>query len=198
MVKLHFIYPCRLIIPLLVCWLPTNMLAAQDTLAFNSLLIGLQVTENYNQEVFRNYWEPEMGVEGLISMPFYSGVAHAGVQLTWFSGKNKSYPNFFNIHPFLGWGFRMSLPYRSSWYFCVRIGIDQMIFDQLEGYEKSESEVASSLNTMFSMPIHRDCHMLLSTGYKTIFTQKRIHLLQISAGMAYIIRTPPWLKGFLD
>lgn len=179
---------------LLLTW---NTLHAQDTLAFNSLQFALKIVENANREVFRSYWKPEKGLEGLIATPFYFGEMHAGVQLKSFSGRDDQYPDFISIYPFLGWGHQLSLPYKTRCYLGLRIGINQMLFREIEGYQHSESEVAATLNATLSLPSFGGWTLMVSAGHETTFTYKRIHLLQFSAGLGYTITTPSWFKEFL-
>lgn len=179
---------------LLLTW---NTLPAQDTLAFNSLQVALKIIDNANHEVFRSYWKPEKGVEGLIATPFYFGEMHAGVQLKSFSGRDDRYPDFTSIYTFLGWGIRLGLPYKTSCHLGLRIGVTQMLFRGIEGYSHSESEVAATLNAVLNLPPYRGWTIMVSAGKETMFTYKRINLLQFSAGLGYTITTPAWFKEFL-
>ena len=129
--------------------------------------------------------------------PFYFGEIHGGVQLKSFSGRADQYPDIVSIYPFLGWGYQLSLPYKTRCYFGLRIGIDQMLFHEIEGYGHSESDVAATLNATLSLPSFGRWTLMVSAGHETTFTYKRIHLLQFSAGIGYTITTPSWFKEFL-
>ncbi len=165
---------------------------------FSSLEIALQIIVPGPGEPLEGYWIPEKGIETLVISPFYWGEIHAGGQVRSFAGTDAKYPDFRSIYPFLGWGLSATLPYKITGYFGIRAGINQMIFDTISGWQRGESEVATTLCVVLSLPISSQWTARISAFRETTFTFKRIHLMQYSAGLGYTLHTPSWLMAFLQ
>ncbi|MEE9465743.1 MAG: hypothetical protein V3W14_09265 [Candidatus Neomarinimicrobiota bacterium] len=165
---------------------------------FSSLEITLQIVIPGKGEPLKGYWIPEKGIETLVITPFYWGEIHAGGQVRSFTGTDSKYPDFTSIYPFLGWGLTAAFPYKFNGSLGVRIGINQMIFDTLSGYQRGESEVVATLSATVSLPISSRWTARVSVCRETTFTFKRIHLMQYTAGLGYTLHTPSWLMEFLE
>jgi len=165
---------------------------------FSSIQIALQIVQSGQGEPLQGYWTPQLGFETLIITPFYWGEIHAGGQARSFSGTDTKYPDFKSIYPFLGWGLSAALPYKIKGYLGIRAGINRMMFDNLGGYQRSESEVAATICVALSFPLSPQWTARVSARRETTFTFKRIHLVQYTAGVGYSLQTPAWLRKFLE
>ena len=165
---------------------------------FSSLQITMQIVIPGKGEPLKGYWIPEKGIEMLVITPFYWGEIHAGGQAKSFTGIDAQYPDFSSISPFLGWALKAAIPYKFNGCLGVRIGISKMTFDNLTGWQRSESEVTASFTAAVSFPISSQWTARVSACRETTFTFKRIHLMHYTAGLGYAFNTPSWIRKFLE
>ena len=165
---------------------------------FQTLQFSIQIVEPAKANSLHGYWDPERGLEARIITPFYWGEIYAGGQIKSFSGADPSYPDFESIYPFLGWGISLPLPFQFRLHPGFYLGIDRMEFDTLTGFERTESEVGLTVLVEICKPLSLNWTLRSSIRQESIFTYERIHLLQLSAGLGYTIRTPRAIKKVLE
>ena len=174
------------------------MMSGQSLAPFQTLQLSVQIVEPAQAKSLHGYWDPERGLEAMITTPFYWGEIYAGGQIKSFSGADSSYPNFESIYPFLGWGVSLLLPFQVRLHTGLNLGINRMEFDTLTGFERTESEVGLTLLIGFSRLLTPRMTLRSSIRRETIFTYERIHLLQYTVGLGYTIQTPQGIKKLLE
>ena len=173
-------------------------ISGQSLPPFRTLQFGVQIVEPTQANSLHGYWDPERGLEAMITTPFYWGDILAGVQIMSFSAADSSYPNFESIYPFLGWEVSLLLPFQLRLHTGLNLGINRMEFDNLTEFERTESEVGLTLLIGFSRLFAPNLTVRSSIRRESIFTYERIHLLQYTVGLGYTIQTPQGIKKLLE
>jgi hypothetical protein len=164
--------------------------AQQTSPAFDTLSIGVRVVANVNRNTFHRYWDPHPGV-------VYLGRIEAGLHYASFSATRPEQPDFRSWFPYLGWGYDWPVAPRLSWYNGIRVGDFLMSYD-IPGDNKTEQELGVTLNSGFSYAILRGWSLDVSVRYRVVFTHERLRHIYIAAGLRRSLKTPRWLREFLD
>lgn len=171
--------------------------AQQTSPAFDTLSIGVRVVANVNRNTFHRYWDPGPGVELNFETPFYLGRIEAGLHYGGFSARRPEQPDFRSLFPYLGWGYDWRVGARVSWYNGIRVGDFLMNYD-IPGDNTFEQELGVALNSRLSCVIVPEWSLDVSVRYRVVFTHERLRHIYIAAGLRRSLRTPRWLREFLD
>ncbi|MEE9166433.1 MAG: hypothetical protein V3U24_03090 [Candidatus Neomarinimicrobiota bacterium] len=168
--------------------------------AFQTLELGLTVDKNVNRSTFHDFWKPDLGIETFVKTPFYQGDVEIGFQFISYMAKANRIPDYKSVYIYLGYGKEWRLPSRVYWFNGFKIGNYLMIFEggKLGDPSKTESEFSADLVSRMSYPIHKTLRISVSTSYMIIYTHKRIEFAFISVGTSYSIKTPKWIRDFLN
>lgn len=184
----------------LILQVTTTFLFAEDSdSAFKTLSFKINCLTNTNRNLLHQYWQPFIGGEVEVKMPFYAGNISVGLQLFQFKGISEIYPDYLVSYFYMGWGGEYHINSTLSGIIGIRLGSYQMNFDDtdINPTQKVESELASGIDGGINLKINSKWRSHIGIGYITIFTYKKIELLNISLGISYTIDTPSYLKEFL-
>ena len=79
-----------------------SLLAVENQKPFSTIAIRVSGAHNSNRNTFHEFWEPELGAELLLEMPFYLGDIQAGIHLYPYSGRDSYQPDFKSVYIFVG------------------------------------------------------------------------------------------------
>jgi len=179
---------------------PASLGAQQRPAPFESITLGLSVIRNVDRNSFHAQWSPRTGVGVRAGMPFYAGVAEAGVEQLEFRSHTPSVPGFTGRYYFVGWGLELAPASRLVVSPGVRVGNYAMRFDDpaLPEGRRRESEIALELVSRAHWLAGARWRATISGHYRVVLTEPRIRHLNLTAGVARTFRTPAWLRDFLD
>jgi len=177
----------------------SQLLAEDSATAFKSLSFRLNLLTNTNRNILHHYWEPVIGGEAEVEMPFYAGNMRAGLQLFQFNGRSETYPDYLVSFLYIGWGVEISLFSQLDWYNGIRLGSYQMRFDDtdINPTQRIESELGFGVDTGLNLKISSGWRSHIGVGYIVVFTYKKIELLNFSVGISYTLAAPAWLTELL-
>jgi len=172
---------------------------AESPVPFSTITIKINVSVNSNQNTFHEFWNPEVGGELIIEMPFYLGDIQAGIHLYPYSGLSAYQPDFISLNIFIGWGFGLKLSPRIRWYGGLRVGNYQMYFDDSDIHESQalESELCAGLNTRLEYNLINSWSLQIGATFLHVYTKKPLELIMITTGFSYTFDAPAWLREFL-
>jgi len=167
---------------------------------FEKIKIGLQYTSHFNQNIFHNTWQPSGGIKGFFETPFYFGRAQVGLKLMYFRTKDLSIPEFISWFVYGGWGMEFKLLRLLRLYSGLNIGSFQMKFEDedIEPGLRSENELGIEFMVRFSFEILKNTNLNIEGSYLQVFTNQKINLFYVSAGIDFLLNTPDWLRDFLN
>lgn len=200
MATIPFFAPALKLILLFVLSLP---LFAQNQNAFETFTIGADYTSNINKETLHNYWDSKNGFNAYFSTPFYFGNAQLGLIYLPFEGKTVEYPSYNSNLLYVQWGYELNLPINFFISFNVLAGVYSLNYDEaaeemISPGEISEREFSSGLSSMLGYKIFGGWNLNFSTSYLNIFTSKEINLINISFGLSKTFDSPQWMRDFLE
>lgn len=179
----------------------TSILRSQNVSeAFDYIKLTAEIAESKTSNFFTSIWSIEQGAAGEVEFPFYYGNIKAGLMHTQFFGKSQKNPDFTGSYIFLGWGKEIFLPLSFSIYAGGKAGSFLMNFqdESLNAYERNESELAAGAEGRLNLYITKNFILYGSAEHIAVFTQKKIELLLVKAGISILIDSPNWLKEFLN
>ena len=178
----------------------TTILFSEDSdSSFKSLSFKISCLTNMNRNLLHQYWEPFIGGEAEIKVPFYAGSLSAGLQLFQFNGRSEIYPDYLVSYFYMGWGGEIHLNSCLGGIIGIRLGSYQMNFNDtdINPTQKVESELAAGIDTGINLKINSKWQSHIGIGYIAVFTYKKIELLNLSIGISYTIDSPFYLREFL-
>ena len=185
-----------------------QLICAQHINPFDSLEISLQLTQNVNHNTFHEFYESKNGGKASFNTPFYWGNVQASFKLMPFIARRENNANFIILQPDIKWGKNIYLSDKITWFNSVGIGIDIFYFankkfSSIDGIllsftEKTESEIVLSFSSKISHSLNKNIYLNLELSNDIIFTYKKINLVDMHIGMAYLITTPRWIKLILE
>lgn len=181
---------------LLLAFCSTNLKAEP----FDSSTITLNLISNINSNDFHNFWEPKTGFEINGSSNFYAGFLELGFNYNKNRSISNDQPDYTSIFSYIGYGLKYQFTKSISNYSSIRIGNYFMNFDDpnIHAELKSEHELGIGFNTSLQYSFSKNYAFNLSIQHYKIFTNKRIYLWSVAAGINYSFSTPKWLKEFLQ
>jgi hypothetical protein len=184
----------------LVLLSPPSLGAQQRAAPFESITLGLSVVRNVGRNSFHEQWSPRTGIGVRAGMPFYAGVAEAGVEQLAFRSRTASVPGFTGRYYFVGWGVELAPASRLVVSPAFRFGNYAMRFDDpaLSEGRRHESEIALELLSRASWRAGVRWSASVSANYRVVLTEPRIRHLHLTAGFARTFKSPAWLREFLD
>jgi len=167
---------------------------------FEKIKIGIQYTNNFNRNIFHNTWHPSGGIKGFFETPFYFGRTQFGLRIMNFKTKDLNIPEFSSWFVYAGWGVEFKTLRLLKLYTGLNIGSFQMDFEDedIEEGLVSESELGIEFMVRLSFQILKNANLNIEGSYLRIFTNIKIDLLYVSAGIDYSFSSPDWLKDFLN
>lgn len=206
---LFMVIGCQRLLPFLVFLIGWNMpLKAQETppiaakpdahQPFQTIRMGAMgtlpvATRNLSA------WTASMGPSISLTTPFFVGeVGLAFSYLTWETTEQTT-PDFSSTLIMADWSVFSSPENHVKLGAGVRFGNFFMAFDnnQLSG-ERNESEIIISPFVQIRRTLFRDLEVFGELNISRVFTQPYVDLVQASAGFAYSISAPSWLKEVLQ
>jgi len=100
----------------------------------------------------------------------------------------------------MGWGVEFKTLRLLKFYSGLNIGSFQMDFEDedIEEGLVSESELGIEFMLRLSFQILKNANLNIEGSYLRIFTNMKIDLLYVSAGIDYSFNSPDWLRDFLN
>lgn len=154
---------------------------------FEKIKIGIQYTNNFNRNIFHNTWHPSGGIKGFFETPFYFGRTQFGLRLMYFNTNDLNIPELFSWFVYVGWGMEFKAFRLLRFYSGLNIGSFQMYFkdNNIEPGLKSESELGLEFMVRLSFQLLKNANLNIEGGYLRIFTNIKIDLFYVSAGIDY-------------
>ena len=177
----------------------SQLFAEDSDPAFKSVTFRFNLLTNTNRNILHHYWEPLIGAEAEVEMPFYSGNMRAGLQLFQFNGRSENYPDYLVSFLYIGWGVEIPLFSHLDWFNGIRLGSYQMRFDDtdINPTQRVESELGAGIDSGFNLKISSRWCGHVGVGYIVVFTYKKLELLNFSLGISYMFDAPVWLTELL-
>ncbi|UCF18975.1 MAG: hypothetical protein JSU87_13735 [Gemmatimonadota bacterium] len=170
---------------------------AQTGQAFDTLGFALRAAGNINRNTFHRYWSPNPSAEVELETRFYLGHVQVGLHYASFDSKSDEQPDFFSLFPYIGWSYGWSPGTGLAWHNGARIGSFLQHYD-IEDGNRTEQELCLALNSRVSQTIASGWAVDLSARYQVVYTHERLRYVFIAIGLSHAIRTPDWLRDFLD
>ncbi len=166
---------------------------------FETLDLSLTGTINVNRNFLHEFWRADPGGGLTVTTPFYLGFAEAGGALHRYEAKGSGVPRFDALLVYVGWGLGLEPVPRMEWRNGFRVGNYRMMFDDdtFAGVQ-NESELALAVQSSLMYRITERIAVRLTGSYTKVFTFHRLKLFHVSAGVSYRMRTPGWLREFLQ
>ncbi|NBB85507.1 MAG: hypothetical protein GVY12_04695 [Bacteroidetes bacterium] len=193
---------------LLALWgLPTAVAAPGDTTAtdglraYQSVSVQAGATTNVNRTRLHDDWQPGVGAEAVVAVPFYAGHLEAVAAYHRYQPRpTADVPAFQAILLQLGWGLEQPLTSRIAAHAGVRVGNYRMTFDvngDLERAEITENELATALKGQVVFRVADRWSLVAATSYQRTFTRIRMDFVYTTVGVRYTFDSPSWLQTFL-
>ena len=198
----------RIILLLLFVISSEQLICSVHNNPFDYLEISIQLTQNVNHNTFHEFYESKNGGKASFNTPFYWGNVQASFKLMPFIARRENNANFIILQPDIKWGKNIYLSDKITLFNSVGIGIDIFYFankkfSSIDGIllsftEKTESEIVLSFSSKISHSLNNNIYLNLEFSNDIIFTYKKINLVDMHIGMAYLITTPRWIKLILE
>jgi hypothetical protein len=168
--------------------------------AFSVITLGANYAWNGSSGDLDEYWNSGSGIDGFIQTPFYAGNIKISFTYIPFKGRDLSHPDFSSYYINLGWNENITLLNRLSLYFGVSIGSFLMSFDDdtLTEFRTKESEIGAGAEAGFKFSLTSALHLHISTNFLSVFTSRRIKLLNMFAGISYAFTSPQWFRDLAE
>ena len=179
---------------------PVATAAQHRPAAFETIGISVSVLANVNRNSFHDIWQPGTGAELRLSAPFYAGTVEAGVDQLSFESEAVAVPGFRSRFIFIGWGLHVVRQAPIRWSAGARLGTYTMHFDDntLPDYRRSENELGTELTTQVGWRFTPAWEAAISGRFRTVLTEPRIRHLNVAVTLTRDLRTPRWLRDFLN
>ncbi len=171
--------------------------SAQTAQAFDTLSFALRAAGNINRNTFHRYWSPNPSVEVEFDTRFYLGRVQVGVHYAGFDAKSEQQPDFHSFFPYIGWSHAWPISTGLVWHNGFRIGSFLQRYDTDYG-NRTEQELGLALNSRVSQAFARRWSVDLAARYQVVYTKERLRFVFLALGLNYAIRTPGWMRDFLD
>jgi hypothetical protein len=167
---------------------------------FETIDVALALLTDRNDALLQRYWDPGLGVEGTVRMPFYAGAVELGLQQFHHDPRRWDVPGFRARFLFFGWGIGGPVTGRLRWDGGIRAGIYDMRFDgdTIPDFRRSENELGTALRAALDYLLGRRWRAGIAGAYQVVFTSDHLEQLLLSVSVARQFRTPPWLRRVLD
>jgi hypothetical protein len=177
------------------CSFPQN----NDT-AFSKIMLGANLQYKSNNDFLNKYWTPHKGIELYAATPFYFGSITAGASIVSFSSLNSKKPDYTAKLFFVSWGNKLNLPFNTSFSAGIKAGNYTFSFadDTINSNLQTESELAAGLFALFSLNKLYGFSLNISADFLKVFTNRRITLIFLSAGISYSVNSPIWFRKIFD
>ena len=190
------------IFAILIAFSFTGHNLAQDKTAkvFSEFTIDAGYVNHISTGDLEEYWKPGSAASLSISTPFYFGTMGIGVDASKFESKFEGRPDYNTFFINLSWMQGVRLPGFSRLYAGIKAGSYNMLFDDnnLTEFESNESELAIAAIVQYDIEVYREFRIYLRPELLTVFTNKRIKLFNINAGLSYTFNSPQWIRDILE
>lgn len=167
--------------------------------AFGTLGITATGSVNVNRTALHETWQPHPGAGLTVATPFYRGFFEAGATWRRFTARTPSIPRYDALFVYLGWGLRLPVAPRLALESTIRLGNYRMAFDeQTFAGVRNESEMALGAALGLDVRVGRGVSWVAGVRYLKAFTFRRIHLVHLTTGVRYTLKTPAWLRRILE
>lgn len=168
---------------------------------FNSVILEIKVSENTNRNLIHHFWDVNTGAGLSISSEFYMGELGLGVDYISFNKKSVELPDFKSLFFFLSWKNKVLLFYDLYFFIKGKAGIYNFIFERIDDsiHEGllNESEITLGVSGGISYKAVKGLNISFSVSHIKVFTNERINLVFINAGLSKTFNMPSWLKDIL-
>lgn len=175
----------------------TPAVLAQRAEPFSTVSVGIAVSHDVHDARFQSSWEVSPAIDVSAGLPFYYGNIRAGVRILHAYSPELTDINSAYMH--VAWGPTVDLGRSLSFDASVSAGSMYMSFtDEPVSFRKSESELAVGLRGGMSARVGGPIRAHVYCEWQHAFTSIPLDLVFVSAGLAYELQTPDWLRSFLD
>lgn len=169
---------------------------AQDG-AFSTISFGANVAKDVSNSDFQRIWSSRLAVDTYAEMPFYVGNVRLAAR--YLQAISPTLTDIRTLHMRAAWGPRFELTDRLDVSSSVSVGSLYMSFeDEPVDYRRSESELAFGASVAMGLQITSRISWELSTEWAHAFTSRPLDFVFVSSGLRYQIRSPEWLRTFLN
>jgi len=179
--------------------------AKEKTEPFSRTHLSFKGLTNINENEFHDYWEGSIGGSFQFEMSFYFSDALFGYQRMSFAGDNNLQPDFKSSFSYFALGKKLHISKKLLFFASGGFGNFKMDGDpsNLQGPAGDEdvfleTEFAYILMGELRYQINPKINLTVGTQYIMIHTRKKIHLVDVHAGLGYSFDTPNWLRGILQ
>jgi hypothetical protein len=170
---------------------------------FETLEVAITVFTDLNHSRFHDFWDPGLGFEALVEVPFYFGAAQVGLQQFQNAARLSTVPDFRSRFFYTGWSADVWLGGKARWTGGIQAGVFHMRFDADTApfagrSEPSETELGLGATSMLQYRLGGRWYVAVIARYQLVLTDQRIRRLMLGAGLSRQFTTPPWLRAFLD
>lgn len=187
--------------------LPTAAAVPADTThtngprAYQSISLQAGATTNVNRTRLHEDWQPGVGPQVVVAVPFYAGYLEAVAAYHSYQPRaTATVPAFQALMLQIGWGLEQPLTSRIVARAGVRVGNYRMAFDVnggLERAEMNENELATALKGHVAFHVTDRWSLVAAGSYQRTFTRIRMDLVYTTVALRYTFDSPSWLQTFL-
>jgi hypothetical protein len=172
----------------------------KETEAFSKIAIEAQFTRSVSINDLDEFWEMKYGAKFNFNSPFYFGFIGIGIDYNKFSSFNQIQPNFSSVFISLNLTQKAELFFNTKLFAGIKFGSFIMMFDTSDEteFESTESEMAIGAIFGYQVPLSNKLSIISSTNFTTVFTNKKLKIWNISAGLVYEFDSPIWFKEFMN
>ena len=177
---------------------------------FNSVSVGINSSQDFNDLQFRNFYKPKAGICLDLGFPFHFGYLIGNVNVNIYkriqnifeNNQNLESQNFFAIHPYIMWGEKFKLTKKIVWFNGV--GLGAYIFHYQKNWGQiftlgpyTETELSLGVASLLYYQMKKKYSLIVGIKKHTIFTYHKISVLSFSVGINKSFTTPDWLEVML-
>lgn len=181
------------ILSLLLC-APTDVNGQAEP--FETLTIGLYVSQDISSELFHTFWRPSKSIALAVQAPFYLGTIQVEARPTIFGSIDQNQKDFIGAFALLRWNIYFGITNSISWYGGVTVGNLFMRFQ--DEVNPSESEVVMGYQTGFSWQLNSRMGVCAQYSHEQLRTYYPINFKYQSLSLYYSFQTPDVILELLD
>jgi hypothetical protein len=181
-------------------FVPLSAQQGPSTKAFSEIMIGGNFVWSKSSDDLDEYWNSDNGLDGFIQTPFYAGDIKIGFTYIPFKGKDGYHPDFNSYYINLGWKENLYFSSSISMNVGAKIGSFMMSFqdDTLSAFRTQESEIGIAAEAGFKFGITQEIDLRINANFLTVFTNRRIKLFSLFAGVSYAFISPKWMRVLVE
>lgn len=187
---------------ILLCLIITQIISAQNYKHSPFEIIGVNINYSHNLSMddLKEFWDVNYGGSINFETPFYFGHVSLGIDYTKFASNNSVQPDFNSFFISMKFSKKLELFLSTKLSAGIKFGTFLMFFDVTTAtdFESTESELAIGAQIKYEIPITHPVSFYTTSEFTTVFTNKRLKLWDVTAGLMYEFDSPKWFKEFME